>query len=367
MDPVKRRKLLILLLIKKKYLLLKQKLLFLKKTLHTGNPVRQNRISRKRATRRWVHTGRMYGKGDEKCKNQSIKKEDSDLLSFTKLDSADISDDAPHLGHYARHLTQEEMDWLRKDNVLVSDFKQGKLDKEAQKNWDLFYKRNATNFFKDRHWTQREFHELSQVSDDDHTKESRSEETKTLLEVGCGVGNFIFPLIAQKAKFFIYACDFSNRAIEYIKGNPLYNENVCYAFQADITKDDLSSHMAENSVDIISVIFVLSSLHPDAMPSALVNLRKVLRPGGIILFRDYGLYDQAMLRFAPGHKLSNRFYVRQDGTRAFFFSEDYVKRLFTSAGFGVYMNKYVQRQTTNLKEGVCVPRVFVQGKFFKTE
>lgn len=43
---------------------------------------------------------------------------------------------------------------------LVSAFKQMKLEREAQKNWDLFYKRNATNFFKDRHWTSREFDEL---------------------------------------------------------------------------------------------------------------------------------------------------------------------------------------------------------------
>lgn len=53
----------------------------------------------------------------------------------------------------------EEMDKLDGE-VLVSDFKQIKLEKEAQKNWDLFYKRNSTNFFKDRHWTTREFEEL---------------------------------------------------------------------------------------------------------------------------------------------------------------------------------------------------------------
>lgn len=58
-----------------------------------------------------------------------------------------------------RRLTQEEMDKLGGE-VLVSDFKQIKFEKDAQKNWDLFYKRNATNFFKDRHWTTREFQEL---------------------------------------------------------------------------------------------------------------------------------------------------------------------------------------------------------------
>lgn len=59
----------------------------------------------------------------------------------------------------SRVLTQEEMDKLGAE-VLVSDFKQIKLEEEAQKNWDLFYKRNTTNFFKDRHWTTREFEEL---------------------------------------------------------------------------------------------------------------------------------------------------------------------------------------------------------------
>ena len=42
----------------------------------------------------------------------------------------------------------------------VSDYKRNKLEKEAKKNWDLFYKRNTTKFFKDRHWTKREFEEL---------------------------------------------------------------------------------------------------------------------------------------------------------------------------------------------------------------
>ncbi len=46
----------------------------------------------------------------------------------------------------------------------------------------------------------------------------------------------------------------------------------------------------------------------------------MLRPDGLLLFRDYGLYDHAMLRFSAGHKLSDNFYVRQDGTRAYYFS-----------------------------------------------
>jgi len=59
-----------------------------------------------------------------------------------------------------RVLTEDERRKLEDNSKVVSDFKQNKLEKEAQKNWDLFYKRNTTNFFKDRHWTTAEFKEL---------------------------------------------------------------------------------------------------------------------------------------------------------------------------------------------------------------
>ena len=80
-------------------------------------------------------------------------------------------------------------------------FRAEKFQNETKKHWDLFYKRNETRFFKDRHWTTREFHELI---DDEAT-------AKVLLEVGCGVGNFVFPLLEESSSLFIYACDLSPR------------------------------------------------------------------------------------------------------------------------------------------------------------
>ena len=59
-----------------------------------------------------------------------------------------------------RILSAEEQAKIDKDIVFVPEFKRNKLEKDAQKNWDLFYKRNTTKFFKDRHWTSREFTDL---------------------------------------------------------------------------------------------------------------------------------------------------------------------------------------------------------------
>lgn len=77
----------------------------------------------------------------------------------TFVDSAGIESPVRTDDYGVRILSQDEMDRLKDDRV-VSEYKQQKLEKEAQKNWDLFYKRNTTNFFKDRHWTTREFEEL---------------------------------------------------------------------------------------------------------------------------------------------------------------------------------------------------------------
>ncbi|XP_046992629.1 tRNA N(3)-methylcytidine methyltransferase METTL6 [Schistocerca americana] len=257
-----------------------------------------------------------------------------------------------------RTLTADERSKLENQNSrLVPQFLATKLELEAKKNWDLFYKRNDTRFFKDRHWTVREFSELSECS--------ASEKSKVLLEVGCGVGNFVYPLIEEKLNLFIYACDFSPRAIEYVKSHSLYDETKIKAFQVDITTDEIFHYLQCGSVDIVTLVFVLSAIHPHKFLQTLRTLFKLLKPGGIMLFRDYGLYDMAQLRFKPGNKIAENFYMRQDGTRSYYFSVEEVHQLVKDAGFQVTTNSYIHRRTVNKKEEIDVPRIFIQGKFRK--
>ena len=281
----------------------------------------------------------------------------------------------------------------------VSQFQRSKLEKEAKKNWDLFYKRNGNRFFKRRHWTRREFPELLENSHDSDSSLLASSK-RYLLEVGCGCGDFILPLlddtstlqntpredeagetnpnqgtlpISLPRDLVVFCCDLSDKAIEILKENPIYK--VAYparvkAFQADITADcsKIFEEMGEDiqGVDFISLIFVLSAMEPDLMSRVVSNLHKLLKPGGLVLFRDYAIYDKAMLRFDAKSKIDHGLYVRQDGTRAYFFSKNYLSHLFLSKNlFSCKSIEYVHRETVNNATNAQYSRIFLQAKFVR--
>ncbi|KAI9472215.1 MAG: S-adenosyl-L-methionine-dependent methyltransferase [Benjaminiella poitrasii] len=246
---------------------------------------------------------------------------------------------------------------IENDEKEVPEFWKMKYKKEAAKNWDLFYKRNTTKFFKDRHWTDREFKELA----------DRSKEQKCL-EIGCGVGNFVFPLIAENPSLFIYACDFSKRAVDMVKSNESYDESRCKAFVCDLTADNLTDNIPVHSLDLVSAIFVFSAIPPEKMKIAIKNIYSVLKPGGLVLFRDYGIYDEAQVKFsaASDKRLDSNFYVRQDGTMSYFFSREDLMSRFEAEGFNTVDCQYVYRETINRSMEKRIDRIFVQAKFQKS-
>jgi tRNAThr (cytosine32-N3)-methyltransferase len=143
------------------------------------------------------------------------------------------------------------------------------------------------------------------------------------LEAGCGVGNAMFPILAENENplLKIHGRDYSPRAIEVLRRDPQFNSACASAEVWDITDETLPTDLEPESVDVIILCFVLSALEPRQWAQSIINLYKLLKPGGMICFRDYGRYDMTQLRFKKDRLLDENFYIRGDGTRVYFFDE----------------------------------------------
>lgn len=121
--------------------------------------------------------------------------------------------------------------------------------------------------------------------------------------------------------------------------------------------------MPPSAVNYATLLFVMSAIDPDLHCDMLRRIWSRLRPGGVVLVRDYGRGDLAQLRFAPGHWLGGDLYVRGDGTLALFFTVDGLKACFEAVGFETVECEYRRTEIVNRGTGVVMPRVWVQGRF----
>ncbi|KAJ1956985.1 hypothetical protein EC988_001062 [Linderina pennispora] len=188
------------------------------------------------------------------------------------------------------------------------------------------------------------------------------------MEVGCGAGNAVFPLLADvyDPRLFVYACDYSSTAVSVVKANEAYNESRCKGFVWDLASSSLPADVTPGSIDVMLMIFVFSALHPSQWQQAVDNAYRLLRPGGVLLFRDYGRHDLAQLRFKKSRLLEDNLYIRGDGTRVYFFTNEELAEIF-GRRFVVEQNAVDRRLIVNRKRELKMYRVWMQCKFRKPE
>jgi hypothetical protein len=108
------------------------------------------------------------------------------------------------------------------------------------------------------------------------------------------------------------------------------------------------------------------------MTTAAHGMARLLRPGGMVLFRDYAEGDMRMNRFVQrdsggGTHEEGRLYVRGDQTLAYFFKVDEVCRLFEAAGLVTVECRVEDRFIENRKTGEVMKRRWLIGRFQKPE
>ncbi|XP_038302972.1 mRNA N(3)-methylcytidine methyltransferase METTL8 isoform X5 [Canis lupus familiaris] len=93
-----------------------------------------------------------------------------------------------------------------------------------------------------------------------------SNATFRILEVGCGAGNSVFPILntlQDAPESFLYCCDFASGAVELVKLHSSYRAAQCCAFVHDVCDEGLPFPFPDGILDVILLVFVLSSIHPD--------------------------------------------------------------------------------------------------------
>jgi SAM-dependent methyltransferase len=239
-------------------------------------------------------------------------------------------------------------------------------DSEA---WNQFYRDHGTRFFKDRHY-------LEKAYPDEFSPSPTQKINKTFVEIGCGVGNALLPLFEDDSNQWqvLHGLDLSHVAIELLRKDTRFveynNQQEDPSAAAFAHVCDISAELPPSCVgvsDVTTLIFCLSAVDPDAMEQAARNVASSLRPGGVLVFRDYGRYDQAQMKLGVSRnkQLKDNFYRKHDGTKCYYFTLEELERLFTQAGLEVLDLKYLRRVVRNNATGETRRRVWVSGRFVK--
>ena len=319
--------------------------------------------------------------------------------------------DAP--GRVFEHNAWDDVEWSEEQleeaekkiafnsTVSLSALEVEKQNANAAKAWHAFYQQHQDNFFKDRNWLLTSFPELAtpihtiptqdtqthalpiqgntgpdfpvvpydtDTYSPSHSCPEAEKATIRILDAGCGVGNSSFPILESNSSpgLFIYACDFAESAVGLVKANPQLNSKHLHAFVCDLSADSIDLPFPPSSFHFILLLFVLSAVPPSKARLVARRLSRQLKPGGLLLFRDYGRYDMTQLRFKPGTCLEPNCYTRGDGTQAYFFTEQEVSQLFElDAGLERVQLVSDRRLQVNRGKRIKMFRVWIQAKFRK--
>lgn len=230
---------------------------------------------------------------------------------------------------------------------------QAESQQQLAQRWNAFYRAHETNFFKDRHWLEAEWTELCQAPGG------------TVLDVGCGVGNALFPLLLVNPRLRFEAFDVAPHAVQLVRENAAFDAARVNAFVCDVSRQPIP--VADASAEFAIVIFVLSAMTPEQFPRIVRELARCLKPGGLLLIRDYAVGDVAQGRFedkAEANKLAENLYIRRsDGTTSFFFDVDTVRGWFADERLGMSVEacEVVERRVENRKLEQTMRRLFLQA------
>jgi ubiquinone/menaquinone biosynthesis C-methylase UbiE len=141
---------------------------------------------------------------------------------------------------------------------------------------------------------------------------------KNVLELGVGNGKTLSSIMKQNPRA-ITAIDFSQEAINICKSN-IKNKDISF-----IKADVKSLPFARETFDAIICYYLLNNLKEKEREKAVMEIKRVLKNSGIIIFEDFAVND---FRQKVGQIIETNTIVKKSGLIHHFFTQEELSNLF---------------------------------------
>ena len=251
--------------------------------------------------------------------------------------------------------------------------------------WDRFYEQHQTNFFKDRHYLKHAFPQEFGLDAESNTTCSTQPKRKVkriLVEAGCGVGNALLPLLendditqrhsdGDEIEWTVYGIDLSRNAISLLEQDTRFqranSQGRAFAYAWDLVSS-LPHPGLEGVAHVTSLLFCMSAVDPAHHLSFARHVAQTLQPGiGVLVFRDYGRFDEAQLKLHQGREklIQDNYYRKHDDTKCYYFEIEELREIFEQVELDVLELNYIRRVYKNRGDQTQRRRVWVHGRFLR--
>jgi ubiquinone/menaquinone biosynthesis C-methylase UbiE len=154
----------------------------------------------------------------------------------------------------------------------------------------------------------------------------------SVLELGCGGGRLLLPLLNEGTAGGIVGADISRTSLLQLSGR---------APGILVRADAASLPFRDRAFDIVLCRHVLGHLAEEARKVAATEVLRTLKRGGCAFFEGFSVSD---FRFGKGRKVEEGTFIRGDGTMSHYFAEHEVRGLFSQASsVSVEMHQWSER------------------------
>ena len=191
-----------------------------------------------------------------------------------------------------------------------------------------------------------------------------------VLEIGCGTGSSVLPLLRGNPDASVHASDPSAAAVAQMRRQvdaAGFGGRLTSEVQADASGSPCAA-VAPASFDVAMAVYTLSAVPgADGDGALLAATAAAVRPGGAVIVRDYGMYDMRHLsdakssqRVAGGRDAGSEF-LRVGGMYRRYYSLEGLAALAARAGLVVEESRYLCVRLRNERRKLTMDRVYVHA------